>query len=71
MATGTIKTLVKDRGFGFIQASGSGEDVFFHRTAVSEGTFDDLIVGQSVEFEAERDPRDPRRNRAVGVRAAG
>jgi len=71
MTTGTIKSLVKDRGFGFIQTAGSTNDIFFHRTAVSEGSFDDLMVGQTVEFETEPDPRDARRTRAVGVRSAG
>lgn len=70
MATGTIKTLVKDRGFGFIQAAGSSNDIFFHRTSVTQGSFDDLMIGQSVEFETEPDPRDARRTRAVDVRSA-
>jgi CspA family cold shock protein len=71
MATGQIKRLVKDRGFGFIQPSGSSEDVFFHSTALSAGAFDDLTEGQSVEFDIEPDPRDPRRSRAANVRVGG
>jgi CspA family cold shock protein len=68
MATGKIKTLVRDRGFGFIQVEGSAEDVFFHSTSLVGGGFDALTEGQAVEFDVEPDPRDPRRSRAGNVR---
>jgi CspA family cold shock protein len=68
MATGTIKRLIKERGFGFIQTAGSSEEVFFHTTSLSPGEFDQLSEGQSVEFDVEPDPRDPRRSRAANVR---
>lgn len=58
MAQGTIKKLIADKGFGFIDG-GSG-DLFFHRSAVVEGTFDDLREGQSVEFEEGQGPKGPR-----------
>lgn len=56
MATGTIKKIVSDRGFGFIQQS-DGTDLFFHRTAVTGGTFEDLAEGQSVTYEKTMDAR--------------
>ena len=68
MATGKIKTLVRDRGFGFIQPDGSSEDVFFHSTSVASGGFDSLSEGQQVEFDKEADPRNPSRSRAGNVR---
>jgi CspA family cold shock protein len=71
MATGQIKRLVQDRGFGFIRPEGESEDVFFHSSAVEQGMFDQLSEGQNVEFDKEADPRDPKRSRAVNVRAAG
>lgn len=67
MATGTIKTLMKNRGFGFIQVAGA-EDVFFHTSSLPEGVFDSLETGQNVEFDVEADPRNPRRSRAANVR---
>ena len=70
MATGTIKRLVKDRGFGFIQVQGGSDEVFFHSTSVAAGGFDALTEGQTVEFDMEADPRDPRRSRAGNVRVA-
>ena len=68
MATGTITRLVRDRGFGFIQASDSNEDIFFHSSSVDETTFDELTEGQKVEFDAEPDPKQPNRSRAAHVR---
>ena len=34
MATGTIKKLVRERGFGFIQGQ-DGVEFFFHRSALA------------------------------------
>lgn len=68
MATGTSKTLVKDRGFGFIQLEGGGEDVFFHSSSLPPGEYDSLVTGQSVEFDMEADPRNPGRSRASNIR---
>ena len=72
MATGTIASL-RDRGFGFIMpdgASGRG-DLFFHHSAVTETTFDQLREGQRVSFDEAPDPRDASRQRAVNVRTTG
>lgn len=70
MATGKVVRLIRDRGFGFIQTAGSAEEVFFHRTAVSEGDFDQMQEGLGVEYDVEPDPRNPRRSRAANVRPA-
>ena len=66
MATGTIRNLVRDRGFGFIRDEG-GQEYFFHRTAVQENAYDSLTEGQVVEYETESDPRG-RGMRAVNIR---
>ena len=71
MATGRVKKVVSDRGFGFIQKDGSSDDIFFHRSAVAAGNFDDMKEGETVEFDVESDTRDPRRSRAGNVRAMG
>ena len=57
--TGEIKRLKFDRGFGFIRAE-TGDEVFFHRSAVAEDAFDSLREGQAVTFEIEQSPRGPR-----------
>ena len=71
MATGRITSIRADKGFGFISDSPGpkgNNDLFFHRSAVVEGTFDDLREGQEVSFQAGPDPRDPSRFRATDVR---
>jgi CspA family cold shock protein len=49
MPQGTIKKLVSDRGFGFIQ--GDRGELFFHHSAVVGTAFDVLQEGQSVAYE--------------------
>ena len=56
MASGTIKKIVGDRGFGFIQQA-EGDDLFFHRSAVTGTTFEQLTEGQAVTYEKAMDPR--------------
>ena len=55
---GTIKRIT-DRGFGFI-SDGSSRDMFFHSSAVEDGTFDQLREGQKVRYEVGRGPKGPR-----------
>ena len=67
MATGTIKKVVADRGFGFISAEDEKE-YFFHRSGVDAALdFDRLNGGERVEFDIEQSPKGPR---AANVRAA-
>lgn len=58
MATGTIKKLVRERGFGFITGS-DGVELFFHRSALQGEEFDALREGQAVEFDVERGDKGP------------
>ena len=63
MATGTIKKVVADRGFGFITADDTKE-YFFHRNSLDSSLdFDRLNGGEKVEFEIEQSPKGPRANR--------
>jgi CspA family cold shock protein len=67
MATGTIKKVVSDRGFGFIAAE-DAKEYFFHRDGLDSSlNFDRLIGGEKVEFDVEASPKGPR---ATKVRAA-
>jgi CspA family cold shock protein len=58
MPNGTIKRLVRDRGFGFIRDD-AGQEWFFHRSGV-QGNFDQLAEGQRVAFDEETSPKGPR-----------
>ncbi len=51
MNTGTIKTLISDKGFGFISREGEAKDLFFHSKELKGVTFDELKVGDTVTFE--------------------
>jgi len=62
VASGTIKKIVSDRGFGFIQQDDGAADLFFHRTAVQGTTFDGLTEGQKVTYEKVMDPRRNKEN---------
>lgn len=66
MAQGVIKKIVSDRGFGFISAEHG--DVFFHCSTVVDARFDDLQVGQAVEYELEQG--DGAKRGGKGPRAA-
>lgn len=50
---GTIKRVIRDRGFGFIRAA-DGQEIFFHRSSLQQLNFDGLREGENVEFEIER-----------------
>ena len=63
---GTIKRVVRDRGFGFIR-SAEGREIFFHRSSLQGLDFDALKEGDAVEFDVEDGPKGPR---AVAVRTA-
>ena len=67
MANGTIKKLVRDRGFGFITGD-DGKEYFFHRAALDRTLdFDALAGNENVTFEVEQSDRGPR---ARSVRTA-
>lgn len=57
MAQGTIKKLITEKGFGFIK--GEDGELFFHRTAVEGGSFEDLREGQTVDYEEGEGPKGP------------
>jgi len=51
MATGVIKKLVMDRGFGFISPEGGGSDIFFHCSSLPQKSdFDALEEGLRVDY---------------------
>ena len=51
LMTGTIKTLLTGKGFGFIAREGETKDLFFHSQDLNGVSFDDLKVGDTVSFE--------------------
>ena len=51
MPIGTVKWFNPDKGFGFIQPEGGGQDVFVHITAVQAAGLQSLNENQKVSYE--------------------
>ncbi|HMK67330.1 MAG TPA: cold-shock protein [Stellaceae bacterium] len=51
MAIGTVKWFNPVKGFGFIQPSDGGRDVFVHISAVERAGMGTLTEGQRVSYE--------------------
>jgi len=51
MSSGTVKWFNKVKGFGFIQPSDGGQDVFVHITAVERAGMDTLVDGQKLTYD--------------------
>ena len=57
MPQGTIKKLIANKGFGFID--GEKGDIFFHHSALEGTTIEALSEGQQVEYEEGSGPKGP------------
>ncbi len=55
MTTGTVKWFNATKGFGFIQPDDGGADVFVHISAVERSGMREIVEGQKVNYELERD----------------
>jgi cold shock protein len=50
---GTVKWFNSQKGFGFIQPDGGGNDVFVHISAVEQAGLSQLNENQKVSFDTE------------------
>jgi len=57
MNTGTVKWYNSQKGFGFIQPTNGGPDVFVHISAVERAGMSTLNEGQTVSFDIVADRR--------------
>jgi CspA family cold shock protein len=57
MASGTVKWFNTDKGFGFIQPEGGGQDAFVHISAVERAGLRTLQEGQKISYELVQDKR--------------
>lgn len=64
MGMGTVVSVVKEKGFGFIQPEAGGDDLFFHMSTV-QGVFEDVNVGQKVKYEVDEESQKPRARRVI------
>jgi len=51
MAEGVVKFFNNQKGFGFIQPTDGGKDVFVHISAVERGGMSTLNEGQKVSYD--------------------
>lgn len=58
MPQGTIKKVIADKGFGFIE--GERGDIFFHHSALEGIAIEALQIGQTVTYEEGSGPKGPR-----------
>ena len=51
MAVGTVKWFNGNKGYGFIEPSEGGDDVFVHIKSVEASGMNGLVEGQKVNYE--------------------
>jgi CspA family cold shock protein len=57
MPQGTIKKVIADKGFGFIESDKG--DLFFHHSDLEGATIEALEIGQQVIYEEGQSPKGP------------
>ncbi|HXC29025.1 MAG TPA: cold-shock protein [Stellaceae bacterium] len=67
MATGKVKWFNAQKGYGFIQPTSGGADVFVHITAVERAGMDGLQENQTLSYDLEQGQRG--RVSAVNLKA--
>jgi CspA family cold shock protein len=68
MPIGTVKFFNLDKGYGFIQPEGGGNDAFVHISAVEKAGMATLDRDQRVSYELEQDRRG--KTSAVNLQSA-
>jgi CspA family cold shock protein len=68
MPIGTVKFFNADKGYGFIQPEGGGQDAFVHISAVEKAGMRTLEKEQRVSYELEQDNRG--KTSAVNLQSA-
>lgn len=68
MATGTVKWFNNQKGYGFICASDSQEEIFAHFSSIVMEGYKSLKAGQAVDFEINQGDKGLH---ALNIRAAG
>ncbi len=58
-AHGIIKEIFPGEGYGFIQSTDDGREIYFHRNSVIEDDFDELEVGNGVRFMVQTGEKGP------------
>lgn len=57
MSNGTVKWFNNAKGFGFIEPTEGGDDIFVHYSAIKADGYKTLSEGQAVTYQAEQGPK--------------
>ena len=69
MARGKVKWFNDQKGFGFIESTDSGGDVFVHYSGIKGDGFKTLAEGDEVEFDLTQGPKGPKAENVTKVTA--
>jgi cold shock protein len=69
MTTGTVKWFNSTKGFGFIQPDNGGPDAFVHISAVERAGMREIVEGQKIGYDLERDNKSGKMS-ACNLKAA-
>ena len=67
METGTVKWFNDQKGFGFIQPDGGGDDLFVHHSNIVADGHATLIEGQKVEYERGQGKKGPEATKVTAL----
>lgn len=68
MAKGTVKWFNNAKGYGFVLAEESGDDLFIHYSSIQMDGYKSLKAGQEIEYDVQEGPKG---KHAVNIRYVG
>jgi CspA family cold shock protein len=58
--TGTVKKIIRQKGYGFISPDDGSDDIFFHRGSLApRNQIEDFNEGDTVQFQVRKGEKGP------------